>query len=208
MIKNVKHIALDLGQVILDINPKATWDTFVQANIPDFNRHYKKMLDEQIFEHFETNQISAEEFIERFQQIAPQLSKTFIVEAWNKTLLHFPLRRLQILQQLQLHYDLVLISNTNSIHEEAFNKILQQEHGIPSIGVFFDRVYLSHRLGMRKPDPRIFEFVLNDCAFNPSATLFIDDVKENVDAAASLGIQTIWLEPHMTIEDDIFKNVN
>ena len=120
-------------------------------------------------------------------------------------LLDFPIRRLQILQQLALYYDLFLLSNTNEIHEEAFNKILMDAHGIPNIGVFFDKVYLSHRLGLRKPMKEIFERVLNDNGLKAEETLFIDDSPQHIAAAKELGIQTIYLEKGMTIEKDIFK---
>jgi len=114
-------------------------------------------------------------------------------------------RRLQILQQLRLYYDLFLLSNTNEIHEAAFNQILMQEHGIPNIGVFFDRVYLSHRVGLRKPMREIFERVLEENNLKPEQTLFIDDSLQHIEGAKLLGIQTIYLEKGMTIEKDVFK---
>jgi FMN phosphatase YigB (HAD superfamily) len=114
---------------------------------------------------------------------------------------------LQILQQLRLHYDLFLLSNTNEIHEETFNNILMQAHGIPTIGVFFDKVYYSHRVGLRKPMKEIFERVLAENMLKPEHTLFIDDSPQHIAVAKELGIQTIYLEKGMTIEDDVFKAV-
>jgi len=43
---------------------------------------------------------------------------------------------------------------------------------------------------MRKPDTEIFEFVLKENNLIAEETLFVDDTKENTDAAAELGIQT------------------
>ena len=91
-------------------------------------------------------------------------------------LLDMPLRRLQILQQLRIYHDLVLLSNTNEIHEAAFNKIIAGTHGY-GLGAFFDRVYYSHRVGMRKPDAEVFEMILNENGFLPEHTLFIDDIE-------------------------------
>ena len=110
-----------------------------------------------------------------------------------------------MLQQLSLHYNLFLLSNTNEIHEAAFNDILMRGHGIPNIGVFFDKAYLSHRVGLRKPMPEIFELVLNENGLKAVDTLFIDDSPQHIAAAGALGIQTIYLEKGMTIERDIFK---
>ncbi len=52
----------------------------------------------------------------------------------------------------------------------------------------FEKVYFSQILGMRKPEHRIFEFVLTDAGLKPDETLFIDDNSDNVLAARELGI--------------------
>jgi len=100
---------------------------------------------------------------------------------------------------------LLLLSNTNEIHEAAFNKILEDERGIANIGAFFDRVYLSHRIGMRKPDVTVFERILEENNLKAEHTLFIDDSPQHVEGARKAGIRAIWLEKGMTIEEDIFK---
>ena len=147
------------------------------------------------------------EFISTLQKISDTpLTEAQILNAWNAMLLDFPVRRLQILQQLRLYYDLFLLSNTNEIHEESFNNILMRAHGFPNIGVFFDKVYLSHRVGMRKPNAEIFQRILDDNDLKPEQTLFIDDSPQHIVTAKQLGIQTIFLEKGMTIEKDVFKN--
>jgi glucose-1-phosphatase len=208
MIKGIKHIIFDLGKVILNIDPSLSYKAFEKLEIPHFETVYQNLVEQNIFEDLETNIISGQQFVDAFKSASRiPLEDKQIIDAWNALLLDFPLRRLQILQQLQLHYDLVLLSNTNEIHETRFNKMLHSTHGIPNIGVFFDKVYYSHRIGMRKPNPAIFERVLSECSFKPEHTLFIDDVEENTVSAAQLGIQTIWLKEGMTIEKDIFLSI-
>ena len=205
MIKGIKHIIFDLGKVILNIDPSLSHKAFEKLAIPHFETVYQNLIEQNLFEDLETNLISGQQFVDAFKSASGiPLEDKQIIEAWNALLLDFPLRRLQILQQLQLHYDLVLLSNTNEIHEAQFNKMLLSTHGIPNIGVFFDKVYYSHRIGMRKPNPAVFERVLSECSFKPEHTLFIDDIEENTASAAQLGIQTIWLKEEMTIEKDIF----
>src|SRR6185437_3496845 len=150
--------------------------------------------------------IQRSQFVSAIQNISGVvLEEQQIINAWNAMLLDFPVRRLQLLQQLRLHYDLFLLSNTNEVHEEAFNEILMQAFGIPNIGTFFDKVYYSHRVGMRKPDKEIFQHILDENGIKPEETLFIDDSPQHIATAQSLGIQTIYLEKGMTIEDNVFK---
>jgi HAD superfamily hydrolase (TIGR01509 family) len=199
MIQGIKHIIFDLGGVLLNIDYKATETAFLELGIPDFSTHYSQLQQNDFFNDLETGRISRADFIKGMQDVAPQLqlSEEQIVKAWNAMLLDFPIRRLQLLQQLRLYYDLVLLSNTNEIHEAAFNAILMAEHTIPALGAFFDRIYFSHRVGMRKPDQEIFERILAENEFKPEQTLFIDDSPQHIETAKQLGIQTIYLTDGM-----------
>ncbi len=53
----------------------------------------------------------------------------------------------------------------------------------------FDRHYVSGRMGVLKPDPRIYEMVEADCGIVPGRLLFTDDKGENIAAAAARGWQ-------------------
>lgn len=205
MITGIKHIIFDLGGVLLNIDYSLTEQSFIALGIENFPQLYSQLKQTTLFDDLETGKVDTEYFIGELAKISGQdLQSHQLISAWNAMLLDFPLRRLQILQQLRLHHDLILLSNTNEIHEAAFNKILMDSHSIPNIGVFFDKVYLSHRVGMRKPDTEVFQRILNDTGFKPDHTLFIDDSPQHIEGAKKLGIQTIYLEKGMTIENNIF----
>lgn len=207
MIQNIKHIILDLGGVLLDIDYQLTADAFVQLGMKDFAQHYSQAAQSDFFSDFETGKIEEAQFLSALNAYMPQpVREHELIAAWNAMLLDFPLRRLQILQQLQLHYDIVLLSNTNSIHERAFNQKLRSLCGFNSLAVFVDKVFYSHHIGMRKPDVATFEYVLAQTGFNPAHTLFVDDSRQHIAGAQSAGIQTILLENGMTMEEHIFKS--
>jgi glucose-1-phosphatase len=207
MTKGIRHIIFDLGGVLLNIDYKLTEKAFIEAGVTDFPKLYSQLKQTDLFDRFEVGAISRKEFVKALQQISSlPITEVQILTAWNAMLLDFPLRRLQLLQQLRIYHDLFLLSNTNEIHEEAFNAILMSSHGMPNIGVFFDKVYLSHRIGMRKPMKEIFQRVLEDNQLRPECTLFIDDSPQHIAGAKQLGIQTIHLEKGMTIEEHIFKS--
>ena len=205
MIKDIKHIIFDLGGVLINLDYNRTAEAFIEIGLSNFNDLYSQLQQTTVFDDLETGRIQRADFVRALQKISGKpLTEEQVYTAWNAMLLDFPIRRLQILQQLRLHYDLILLSNTNDIHEEAFNKILLQSHGMPNIGVFFDKVYFSHRVGMRKPDKEIFQQIIDDTGFKPEHTLFIDDSPQHIEGAKLLGIKTIYLEKGMTIEDNIF----
>ena len=52
----------------------------------------------------------------------------------------------------------------------------------------FDTVVVSGEEGVIKPDPKIFEILIERAALTPSRTAFVDDSPRNVEAAQKLGI--------------------
>ncbi len=55
----------------------------------------------------------------------------------------------------------------------------------------FDVLVWSYQLGIAKPDPAIYRHTLVALGTEPEETLFIDDKRENIEAARSLGMRTI-----------------
>lgn len=58
----------------------------------------------------------------------------------------------------------------------------------------FDRLYVSGRMGVIKPDPRIYQMVEEDCGLPPDSLLFTDDRADNITAAARRGWRTHQFE--------------
>jgi putative hydrolase of the HAD superfamily len=60
------------------------------------------------------------------------------------------------------------------------------------IDELFELVVDSGFEGVRKPDPRIYEVTLERLGVPAEATLFVDDMEINCDAARALGMQAVW----------------
>ena len=63
------------------------------------------------------------------------------------------------------------------------------EEALPKLDFLaeFDRAYVSGRMGVTKPDPRIYQMVEDDCGIVGDRLLFVDDKPENIVAAADRG---------------------
>jgi len=204
--EGIKHIIFDLGNVILNIDYQLTIDAFEALGVEDFGSHFSKQKQSNFMDDLETGLVGEYEFVDYAKPFCKEgTTAKEIIDAWNALLLDIPIRRLQILQQLQLDYDMFLLSNTNIIHEVAYNKIVKETCGYENLNYFFDKVYLSHRIGMRKPNAEAFEIILKEHNLKPKHTLFIDDSIQHIEAANKLGIQTIHIKDDMCMEEDIFK---
>ncbi len=75
-----------------------------------------------------------------------------------------------------------LLSNISCIHHEFIFRTY------PVFQTFRDGVF-SYRAGSLKPEPRIYEIALAQFGVEPGATLFIDDLPDNIAAAERAGLR-------------------
>lgn len=194
-INMIKAIIFDFGDIFVNLDKPATFRELKHHSIEDFtDTLVKNNLD------YEKGLISSEEFITAYLTEYSQLDREKVTQSWNAILKDFPEYRFRFIKKLseEKKYKLILLSNTNAIHIEWIKE------KVPFFEEFkkcFDAFYLSHEINFRKPDAEIYEFVLNEHNLKPEECLFIDDTKENTDAAAAIGIHTWNLEP--TREDII-----
>lgn len=83
-------------------------------------------------------------------------------------------------------YVTALLSNGN--HETFERRILAHN---PWFRPLFDHLVISSEVGLRKPNPEIYQHVLSKLAVSPEEAVFVDDNEENTLAAQKLGIESI-----------------
>ena len=155
--------------------------------------HFSQKQQNNLFDRLETGKISDEGFIKEMKVLLPHCTREEIINAWNALLIGMPQENIQLLKTLSKHYRLFLLSNTNSIHINRINKLLYKDYNLKSLDPLFDKVYLSHQIGMRKPNGETFEWVLKDAGILAQETLFIEDSIQHIVSANKVGIQTqLW----------------
>jgi putative hydrolase of the HAD superfamily len=190
-----KNIIFDLGGVLLNIDYKLATKAFSDLGLTDFDKLFSKAHQTKLFDLYEKGQISSETFRNHVKSCFNiPIDDSTINNAWNTMLLDFPPERLLLLQQLKTKHRIFLLSNTNEIHIQYINNYFQETFGIPDLSGYFEKVYLSYEVGMRKPDAEIFELVLSENKLDPNETLFIDDSIQHIEGAKKLGIHTYWLD--------------
>jgi epoxide hydrolase-like predicted phosphatase len=111
---------------------------------------------------------------------------------WNSVLDPETILPDRLFESLTAKCRLALLSNTDPLHVAHF------EATYPFVRHFHARVY-SCRVGSSKPSPAIYHHALREVDAMPDEAMFIDDLQENVHAAASLGINSF----HFTDADDL-----
>ncbi len=183
----IKNIIFDFGDIFINLDKEATYKELAKLGVTDISQD---MIE--TYYKYEMGLISTDEFIHFYKTKFPQLNSKDLVNAWNAILLDFPMHRLAFLKELVASnkYRIFLLSNTNDLHISW----IQNNWGTELYNEFkncFEQFYLSHEINFRKPNANIYEFVLNENKLKASETIFVDDLKENTDAAKEVGIQ-VW----------------
>lgn len=193
--KAIRNIIFDLGGVLFDINYQNIIDSFNELGLDKFEASYTQLKQDHLFDLLETGNISAQEFRNKISNISKTVLRDEQIDnAWNSILIGFPDRNIELLKNLAADYRIFLLSNTNEIHETAFRKMLASQKDKPILEDLFEKVYLSHRVHLRKPDAEIFNLVIEENKLNAAETLFIDDSPQHVQGALRVGLQAKLLE--------------
>jgi putative hydrolase of the HAD superfamily len=191
--KNIKAIIFDLGAVILNINYQNTIDEFSKLGVKNASSFYSKNAQTNLFNQIETGDITAKKFLSELQKETNNASINQVSEAWNAMLLDLPENRLALIQSLKKECSIYLLSNTNAIHIDAFKKKIGKEKWTRFCNLF-DKMYLSHEVGLRKPNTTIFEYILKEQNLQAHEVFFIDDSPQHIESANKLGIKTHHLK--------------
>ena len=206
----IKNILFDFGNVIIDLDVTATQEALL--NIKGLNpKKLDHLFNVDMFnDKFERGELFEESFfnaIQRCCEPVPQIYTLF--EAWNAMLIGIPERRFSQLLELKKTHRTFLYSNTNVTHLRWIYSYLKKEYNMVDFdSSYFEKTYYSHDIGYRKPEPEGFEYIIKDATIKPEETLFIDDMKNNTDVAASLGFQVYHHNPAEDIFDALPQLLN
>jgi len=145
---------------------------------------------------FERGEISEENFIERMLEILDHSidGETFCnyfscIFKQNKEVA-------ALLPILKNKYKLILLSNTNSIH---------QKYGWEHYDFlkYFDDLILSHEIGAVKPEEKIYRAVEKSSGSPAEEHIFIDDIEEYVNAAKSFSWDGVHFKGYRILVEEL-----
>ena len=186
-----KNIIFDLGNVLVKLNPEGCIGAFKAIGMGELVDSNPQSEGMKLMGKLGVGMITTEAFCDAARKLTEtDVTNEEIIDAANKMLVVIPDEKKERLLQLKkAGYRLFLLSNTIDVHwgycvEHLFP---YQNHGVED---YFEQCFLSQRMHLAKPDARIYKEVIRQANIHPDETLFIDDLKENCEAAEKLGIHT------------------
>lgn len=189
---NIKNIIFDFGGVICDLLPENCLNEFRKLGCSDdiFPKQYSQF--EGIFQQIDRGIMSIPDFYDavRREGHMPQATDKQIHDAWTSLLVPIPAERFEAFKRLKDHFNLYILSNANDIHWKFLDKYRMYYNG-EYVTPWFKHVFLSYVLHLEKPEPEIYQAVLDIAGIKAEESLFIDDNQLNLDGAAALGFHTL-----------------
>lgn len=80
---------------------------------------------------------------------------------------------------------------TNNLPANAIGSMTGRSLYIAEVMVLFDHVIESAKIGLRKPDPRIYQLMVETLKIDPRNCIYLDDLGINLKPAREMGMTTI-----------------
>ena len=187
-------VIFDLGGVVLDSPLHAIARFERQAGIPAgfVNRVVVATGPGGAWSRLERGELRVEEWIPAFERdceaAGQPLSAARMMEAIRSASEPRP-RMIAAIRAIRAQGLRVGALTNNWVADEPTENRLGQE-----LRELFDAFVESSLVGLRKPDPRIYEHACRELGVAPEASIFLDDIGANLKAARALGMHTIKVD--------------
>ncbi len=171
--------------------PFEVWGRYSGSTAAELVERFE--MDEH-FQRYERGELDSSSYFQHFnEQMALDIEEDRIVEGWNSIFdgIHESVQT--SIAEIKKRSPVVALSNTNRAHVDAALSLYRKEFDL------FDNLYFSCDIGMRKPEERIYRYVLRECGVAPSEAVFFDDSLTNVEAARAIGIESVHVVNDRTV---------
>jgi putative hydrolase of the HAD superfamily len=182
----VEAAIFDLGGVVLEIRLDAAVQAWSRRTGLDAEDIRRALIDDRRYELLEQGRIPFEDYRRHLcSRMGCELGEAEFLEGFN-AILHDEIPGMRrLIERLRRQVRLAVLSNTNIAHAENYRRRFARTLEP------FERIFESQALGARKPDERAYRAVLEYLQLPPQRCVFLDDRRENVEAAARMGLRTV-----------------
>ena len=204
--KTPRAVLWDFGGVILS-SPFEAFNLYeAEIGLPkDFIRSLNaRNGDTNAWAKMERSEVSLEGFVELFEEEARQQGHK--LDGWRiLQSLSGDIRpqMVEALRRCKQAFRVACITN-NMKHGEGpgMARSADKAQAVAEIMMLFEHVVESSKLGLRKPDPRIYRHACDLLGVQPEECVYLDDLGINLKPARALGMRTIKVgDPDVAIDE-------
>ena len=204
--KTPRAILWDFGGVILS-SPFEAFNRYeVEIGLPkDFIRSLNaRNGDANAWAKMERSEVSLEDFVALFEEEARRHGH--VLDGWRiLQSLSGDIRpqMVEALRRCKASFRVACITNNMKSGEgPGMARSPEKALAVAEIMALFEHVVESSKLGMRKPDPRIYQHACELLGVKPEDCIYLDDLGINLKPARALGMRTIKVvDPDAAIDE-------
>lgn len=199
----MKAVLLDLGGVLLDLHPNRSFRHWAEKGGTSVEALVERWHLDDTFEAYEMGLVDFDALVASLEDMfGVTMSREDWLIGWNNLLGEPRQRVAERCHALAETMPLYLFSNTNPEHEAVWRQSC--EHALAP----FETLYVSSRIGRRKPSVEAFRWVVADMGFAAGDVVFFDDNADNIQGAQTAGLHTVHVTDAAVAErhlDELLK---
>ncbi|NLY30975.1 MAG: HAD family phosphatase [Firmicutes bacterium] len=189
----VRNVIFDIGNVLLSFRPKEYLRSlgFSEEEVELYSRI---IFRSSLWLDLDRGLVNEEEAVARLAAKHPKHAQGIerVFADWYA--MFVPLEGVKLLPKLkEAGYRLYALSN---FHRDAFGHVRSKYHWFD----LFDGMVISYEVHAIKPEPEIYRALIDRYGIDPKESVFIDDVKKNIDRALLFSFHTIH---HTSFEETV-----
>ena len=196
--KNNPALIFDFGGVVIDIDFNLALQNWAKLSELSISEMLERFKMDSAYKKHETAKMSWDDYVEHLRQ-SLQLngSDEEILSGWNSIFKEQVPDVVEAIRSIGEKTKCSLLSNSNVAHQAFW------ENKYSELLPLFSNVFVSSEIGLRKPDPDCFEYLLDKLNIEARDAIFFDDTYENIVAGRKFGIASV----HVKSSDDVVSKL-
>ncbi|GAB4368881.1 MAG: HAD family phosphatase [Calditrichia bacterium] len=194
----IKHVIFDLGNVLIEIHPEEAMGEFAERcnySQEQITAFYLSDLHLGFME----GKYTPEQFFHKLRELYPcDISQQEFYEIWQKVIGRPKQGVIELIEDLKKKYILSVCSNTDPWH---WSVVWKRDTFLRDFKYFF----LSFEMKLNKPDPQVFQTILQKLNARGDECVFVDDSPVNIEVANRFGFWGILGNEPKTIRNEMEK---
>jgi putative hydrolase of the HAD superfamily len=191
----VDALLFDLGGVVIDIDFNRVFARWAEHAGCDERLVRERFAQDDAYCRHEVGEIGVADYFASLRgTLGIDLSDAQFLDGWNAIYMGEVPGIARLLARAGERIPLYAFTNTNRAHEACW---AAQFAGLVTL---FKEVFVSSTMGLRKPEPAAFAFVVKEIGIPAGRIVFFDDNPHNVAGARACGLQAVHVTAHADVE--------
>ena len=198
--ENIEALLFDLGGVLIDIDFECALDVWQHLTLLTVEEMRHRFKMDKAYEEHERGEISPSDYFSHLRNtLELEASDSEIAFGWNAIFVDEITDTVNYIHVVKNELPCFVFSNTNPTHHASWMS------AFPRVVDSFEKIFVSSKLGLRKPEPEAFIAIAEATGIRLEATLFFDDTEENVKAARAVGMPAIHVTGHNDVKQALLE---